>query len=700
MSFDPGFTLVIAEKPEAARRIAFALGKARAVKINGVEVLQVQSDFLSKELVVCSAAGHLFGLSDPSNKRSVFPVFDLEWFPTNELVRKNNFKGRHFYSRNSARIATITELSKKAGNFIHACDYDIEGEIIGSNILKYCTPEKTGEILRAKFSALEETEIRTSFSSLLRPSNRLTIAGLSRHFVDFIWGINLSRVLTIKNRGKSFRNITIGRVQGPTLKFVVDRQVAINMHVPSPFWLVTCVLEKDGEVFMASYQGGRVRKKSEADGILNKIALARSATVKSVKKTFSTRPPPNPFNLGDLQRESFRIFKVSPSTTLSIAERLYLKGLISYPRTSSQKLPKGLDYFRILKSLETNPNYFSLVAKLFQQVGNSLHPKEGPSFDEAHPAIYPTSVSPKRELDQREKKVYDLIVRRFLSVFAKEMIVERAHYGIDTNSVLFEATGANVRDKGWQEFYNFMAVEVGASLLEMKETDTIPILNSKVEMKFEPPPEGYTQASLLTEMERANIGTKSTRSGTITTLIERGYLVQSKNLSVSELGLALVEILQKNCPEIISLEMTSELERNLDRIAESGTEGFSLLEGSMVAVTNALQRLLASRYDLPGSYKVSETFADSIRNILGACPSCKTGKLRIIRSHKTGKRFVGCSGYASGCKASAPIPQKGSVTRTNSLCPDCDWPILMRRAPWRGTTLRFCPNLKCNSRRS
>src|SRR5919198_4442129 len=133
-------------------------------------------------------------------------------------------------------IKTISLLSQKATSFVHACDYDQEGEVIGYNILQYACDNKYESSLRAKFSTLTDEEIRNSFDNLLKPSKGLAEAGRSRHMIDFIYGVNLSRALTqsfkVSNDGKRYCNLTMGRVQGPALAFVVDREMEIRKHVP------------------------------------------------------------------------------------------------------------------------------------------------------------------------------------------------------------------------------------------------------------------------------------------------------------------------------------------------------------------------------------------------------------------------------------------------------------------------------------
>ena len=178
------FTLVLCEKSHSATRIAQALSNNN-VKImfsNGVKILDLFSD-KGQHYVVCSAVGHLYRLADVTRAFNIYPTFDLEWAPVHSIHRN--------LSKLRRLIKTISEISENATDFIHACDYDQEGEVIGYNILEYACKNKYSKSFRAKFSTLTDDEIRVSFENLLSPNMRLAEAGRSRHMIDFIYGVNL-----------------------------------------------------------------------------------------------------------------------------------------------------------------------------------------------------------------------------------------------------------------------------------------------------------------------------------------------------------------------------------------------------------------------------------------------------------------------------------------------------------------------------
>ena len=387
------YTLVVCEKPDAARRIAHALGNPSIKERSGLPPVLSVTDRRNERFVVCSAIGHLYGLVDINRNRSVYPVFDLKWAPT---LRKKATTSEQI-------IKTIALLSQKATRFVHACDYDQEGEVIGYNILQYACNNKYENSLRAKFSTLTDEEIRNSFDNLLKPSKGLAEAGISRHMIDFIYGVNLSRALTqsfkVSNDGKRYCNLSIGRVQGPTLAFVVDREIEIRKHVAEPYWTIYGDFEENGRVIRANYHQLKISTLFQATSIVN-ACTKQDGRITKIEKQKVTLRAPTPFNLGDLQKEAYRLFRFFPSYTLSIAEKLYIAALISYPRTSSQKLPTSINYKKIISNLsKIGYPYTNLATTLLAR--DLLSPNEGSKTDPAHPAIYPTGEKSKNKLSWR-----------------------------------------------------------------------------------------------------------------------------------------------------------------------------------------------------------------------------------------------------------------------------------------------------------
>lgn len=680
-----GYTLVVCEKPDAARRVSEALsdGTAASGVASGVTIFRFQAR--GEDFVVCSAQGHLYAVSDPLCERSVYPVFDTEWY------------GSHLVEKGSARVArrveAIKELVKGAARLVNACDYDVEGETIGFNILRYACGNKEGAALRARFSTLTKEDLVKAFDSMEVPAgHEMAEAGRSRHAMDFAWGVNLSRALSqacLAQAGR-YRTVSVGRVQGPTLGFVVDRETEIRTFVPRPYWNVTGVFEKDGRPIEAAYLKGRLNRRAESEEILRACA-GGTGLVGKKDRSLVQIPPPPPFNIGDLQKEAYRAFGYTPSRTLQAAERLYLRALISYPRTGSQKLPPSIGYARILRGLATQGQYSKLVPAL---IAGGLRPVQGAKDDLAHPAIHPTGERPNRKLEATESRVYDLVVRRFLSAFAMPARREIVTAEITVDGHAFGLEGKRAVEVGWLNYYGPYGRVSDTETPQVDEGDRLPVVEIRSEEKFESPPSRYNQSSLLERMEREGIGTKATRADIVATLAARGY-VSGAELAPSDLGTSMIEILRLHAPSIVSTELTRTMEAGLEKVEAGAGDSRRLLREAIRAASEQLANLESNEEAVGKGLNAAAGGGLTAGFVLGACPVCKTGKLHVVKSRKSGKRFVGCTNYSAGCRASAPLPQRGTL-RVGASCKRCSWPILYvktGRSPWR-----LCVNPDCPSK--
>lgn len=679
------YTLVVCEKPDAARRIAQALGDPRESRPAGVSVFDVTND--GRRYKVCSALGHLYGLADSTKNRSVYPVLDLEWAP----VAKN--------PRAARAIKVISELAKDASAFVHACDYDQEGEVIGHSILQYTCGNKYGQARRAKFSTLTDEEIRESFANLEKPSSGLAEAGRSRHMLDFVYGVNLSRALagSLKTANR-YRNLSIGRVQGPTLAFAADRELEIRLHVSDPYWTIAARFEKNNQEFSAQYEKPKIGTLAEARSIVD-ACVGRDGTVSDVVDSKAILRPPAPFNIGDLQREAYRLFKLGPGYTLAIAEKMYLQALISYPRTSSQKLPPSIGYGKIISGLSKIGSYGSLAAMLLSK--DRFVPNEGRMTDPAHPAIYPTGVAPRyNKLSGLEFKVYDLVVKRFLATFGDPAVSRHTDVAIDVNGRAFRAEGRTPLYEGWMVFYKPYAGMDRRELPELHRGDSVKNLGINMEEKFTQPPFRYNQASLLAKMEQEKIGTKATRADIIATLFKRNYIAPGRGgIEVTDLGFAVIDSMRAFVPAIVSTDMTRSMEEQLELVEQGSADGISVIEQAVDKLVESLAAFMEKEVDIGARIDTAASADSAQAATIGPCPVCKKGQLRVIKSYRTKKRFVGCLNYSGGCKAIAPLPQKGGIRITGKACPECGWPIVGIIFARRAKQWKICVNMQCPTKK-
>ncbi len=562
--------VVIAEKPKAAEKIALALGRGRKHKLYGVPYWTIQN---KSQIVVAPAAGHLYGLT--TNKQG-FPVFDYYW----DELHKFDPTAKH----TKKFLSMLKKVVKGAHVYVNACDYDIEGSVIGYMIIK-----NLGDLKKAKrmvFSALTVSEIRKAWRNLKPLDWEMIEAGLTRHELDWLWGINVSRALMRAYKRVTGRGISLsaGRVQSPTLRMAAEKEKELRLFVPLPYFTLSHYAIINGRRYGLE---PTLKFEKREDAMKSAKRVGRVVDIKEEVRSY--RPPP-PFNLPDLQVEAARIYGFSPAKTQSIAEDLYLDALISYPRTNSQKLPKDLDVSDILNSL-ARVGYYSLVKALMKETRGVLKAHEGPKTDPAHPAIYPTG-NPPKGLDKDHMKIYDLIVRRFLATFSTAMRVKVVTVTIDAG-IKLKLRGRRLLWKGWALYYPFVEVEE-VELPPLSIGDSVK-LQPKVSQQATKAPEALTKTSIVKWMERVGIGTEATRARIVEILFKRGYLVmKGKKARCTDLGLAVAEVLENYFAEITSIELTRKFEKEMELIREGKKKREEVIKEAKKVLKELLSKYISN----------------------------------------------------------------------------------------------------------
>ncbi|MEK6889513.1 MAG: DNA topoisomerase I [Nanoarchaeota archaeon] len=663
--------LIITEKPQAAEKIAKALGKANAYKEDSVTYYEIEG--YEKKIYVCSAVGHLFNLTYKPGVKG-WPIFDVIWQPS--FIKKNAAFTKRYYN-------LLSKIAKRCNEFIIATDYDIEGEVIGWNVLRFLCKQSNAQ--RMKFSTLTADELKNSFNNLEKNINwGNAYAGEARHIIDWLYGINLSRALMSAIKTSNvFKILSIGRVQGPALKIIVDREKEIFNFKPEPYWQALAFTKE----LVLKHPKDLFDKKE-----LEKFTGITEGTAETKNKEELT-PPPTPFDLTTLQKESYRLFKFSPSFTLQIAQKLYLAGLISYPRTSSQKIPEAIKPKEILKKLSKDFPETSLAIK--------KKPSEGKKTDPAHPSIYPTGEFGK--INDDEEKLYNLIVKRFISCFCSDLktanrrVILTAISPKTQEKLDFTASGQKILDRGWLTVY--------PSSIEEKEVPelkgNIKVNEIKIEEKETTPPNRYTPTSLVSLLEKKNLGTKTTRSMIIDTLFNRGYL-DGKSIQATPLGMKLIDTLEKHSSIIIDENLTRSLEEEMEKIKDATSE-FDKKEKEVIEKAKKIISDISKEFKSKEK-EIGQDLASGLQefrkeqneaNTLMLCPSCKKGNLRIMFNRSSRRYFVACSAYPE-CKQTYSLPPNALIKKADNdkLCEADNFPKLLaiRKAkrPWE-----FCFNPEC-----
>lgn len=673
--------LVLAEKPQAAAKIAAALAEATPKQVRKKQTYWFEFERGGNHLFVVPAVGHLYGLRS-TEKGYKYPSFDVEWAPSSEISKGSAFTKDYLHN--------IETLAKKADEFVAATDWDLEGEVIAANILEYGCGVKNQK--RMYFSTLVAEDLVDAFENAKPQDKKAVEAGRTRHEVDWIWGINLSRALmaAIKKAG-AFRVMSIGRVQGPALALLAKKEKEIAAFKPEPYWQLFAH-ELPHELKFSHEEDKFFDKTVAQKAYENSLAGQKNARVTSVEKKEYKQTPPAPFDLTTLQMEAYRAFGLPPTQTLQVAQELYEAALISYPRTASEKLSAKLNLQKIIQKLADNPAYAELAKKLIS--GKRFKPHEGKKEDPAHPAIHPTGQKPG-SLPDYQRKVYDLIAKRFLACFAPEARRESATVRIALGSEPYSVSGARTVELGWIEFYAPYAEFDEVTLPSFKEGQAIQVTKVEMVEKQTQPPKRFTQASLVKKLEDLELGTKATRATIVQTLFDRGYAT-GKSIEATPLGMTVYEALDKSASEILSEDMTRGLEKEMDEIQEGKQSSDKVVADSRKELSSILSKFR------PKEEEVGQELLKGLRStqyaaaVLGKCNKCEKGML-VVRKSKFGY-FVGCNAYPE-CRNLYPLPKEAIVKATGRTCEKCNTPIVtvIRKGK---RPFRMCLDTKCETKKN
>jgi len=669
--------LIITEKPSQSLKIAEALADKKPSKKTEKGVVYYELKHKGKDILVGCAVGHIFNLKEKKSNGWTYPTYDYEWQPSYKISKDSSYTKKY--------LDVLKKLSKLSGEFTVACDYDLEGSLIGYNIIRFICNKKDGR--RMKFSTLTKDELVNSYEKALKHLDfPLIESGEARHMIDFLFGINLSRALTlsVKNATKRFKILSTGRVQGPSLKILAEREIEINKFKSEPFW----ELESIGDI-TSKHEKGMFWKEEEVKKIHNKIKKEKKAVVDSIKKSEFPQAPPFPFDLTSLQLEAYRSLRINPKDTLEIAQELYSASYISYPRTSSNQLPPSINVKKILTDLSKQKEYKELCEELIRE--NKLTPNNGKKQDPAHPAIHPTGVMPKK-LDDRQSKIYDLIVRRTLASLAEPAKRETQTVKLIIKNEPFITKGTRTIEKGWHKFYGRHNPNKEEELPKLTEKQEIKVKKINLLAKETQPPKRYTPASIIKELEKRELGTKATRSAIIESLYNRNY-VKDQSLEVTDLGLKTVETLDKYCPEILDEKMTRDLEEDMEEIRAGKETKEKVIDRAKRDLDKILKHFKENEIKIGKELSVANQETLEKESIVGKCPECKKNDLRIMYSRRFKSYFVACSGYPK-CKTTFSLPNYALPKPTDKLCEECKSPlVLMIRKGKR--PYEYCINKQC-----
>lgn len=672
--------IVICEKANAARRIAQILSGGQARQITYRRVPYFVFERGGQSNFVIGLRGHIVDLDFPEKYKrwSRRNLKDMVWTDPVEIVTSRRIASALEHVYREAR----KQKPKGIIDIVVATDYDREGELIGVeglNLLRKLDEEI--RVKRARFSALTPEEIENAFEHLEDIDFALADSAESRRIVDLLWGAVLTRFLSLVTRQKGSNFLSVGRVQTPTLALLAKRELEIEDFVPKRYWTIQARLRK-GIDFTASHIEEPFWVEDEARRRYGNARTARSAQVLESKTEERDELPPTPFDTTAFLREATKI-GFSAAKAMAIAEDLYNSGLISYPRTDNTVYPKSID-LRGVVGMFLKSEFSSLAEYVLQ---GEMTPTRGKRESKDHPPLYPVSVASPADLTRDRWKIYELVVRRFLATLAPPARIQTARVRVDLNGEGFVSSGLRVLDPGWHGIYIYHRVKE-VVLPDLSVGEEVEVLDVSLIDKKTRPPKRYSQGSLIQEMERLGLGTKSTRHEIVQKLYSRGY-IRGKTPVPTPTGMAVVTALEKYAGKVTGADLTAELEDDMQAIAEG--------KASIQEVVKKSRHLLSQILDI--LEKNQQEIGMEIRKALlreKVIADCECGGTLYMMRSREGKRFVGCSNFPK-CRITYPLPPYGRIESKGERCERCGAPVIAVHSKGRRTWV-VCLNLNCPSK--
>lgn len=618
--------LVIVESPAKAKTIERYLGKKYKVK---------------------ASMGHVRDL--PKSQMGV----DIE----------QNFEPKYITIRGKGPVLKeLKTAAKKAKKVYLAADPDREGEAIAWHLAHSLDLDLSSDC-RVVFNEITKDAIKESFKHPRMINMDLVDAQQARRILDRLVGYKISPILWKKVK----KGLSVGRVQSVALRLIIDREKEINDFKPEEYWTITGSFLKGKETFEAGFFGKNGKKlplKSEEDV---KAVLAQlkgnKYTVDKVTKKERKRNPALPFTTSTLQQEAARKLNFRAKKTMMIAQQLYegidlgkegTVGLITYMRTDSTRISNT--------AVEEASAFIDQAYGKEYLAGKRKPAKKNENAQDAHEAIRPTSVlrkpaDLKAVLGRDQLRLYKLIWERFVASQMAPAVLDTMSVDLSNNGLTFRANGSKVKFAGFMKVYvegkDDQLEEKDRMLPDLKEGDTVLSKDIEPEQHFTQPPPRYTEARLVKTLEELGIGRPSTYAPTLDTIQRRGYVgLDNKRFVPTELGQIVLDLIMEFFPEIINVEFTAKMERDLDHVEDGQTEWVQIIDSFYTDFEKRVKKAEAEMKEV----EIEPEYADE------DCELC--GSRMVYKMGRYGK-FMACSNFPD-CRNTKPI-----VKQIGVKCPKC-----------------------------
>ena len=571
-------------------------------------------------------------------------------------------------------ISQLKKAAKKSGRVYLATDPDREGEAISWH-LKELLDIPDDKTYRVTFNEITKNVVQQSIAAPRAIDQDLVDAQQARRILDRIVGYQLSPLLWKKIR----RGLSAGRVQSVATRLVVEREEEIRAFVPQEYWSIEVDLERIAPnfgSFKAQFHGRdkklELHSQQEAEEIIAAVQGGQY-TVSRVKRQEKNRQPAPPFTTSTLQQEASRKLNMSPARTMAVAQQLYegveisgqgAVGLITYMRTDSLRLSEeALSAARGFITTRYGPSYCPAQPRRFKAKGNA---------QDAHEAIRPSDVTLvpdeiRRDLTGEQYKLYKLIWSRFLACQMANAIYDSLSIDVTNSGYIFRASHSSLKFSGFTAVYEESRDEDEeqrqSPLPDLREGEALSGRSLKKDQHFTQPPARYSEASLIRALEEQGIGRPSTYAPTISTILNREYVVKegAKALRPTPLGEVVTGLMKDKFQDIVDPAFTAQMEEQLDKVEEGSTNWQALLSQFYTSFDAELKK---AEQELDGErIKVPAEVSEEI------CPQC--GRNLVVKSGRFG-RFLSCPGWPE-CDFAMPL-----VVEMPGKCPRCGGRLMKR----------------------
>jgi len=546
--------------------------------------------------------------------------------------------------KRASTIKLLRSKAKKAKEIFIASDPDREGEAIAQHVFEIIDNKNTK---RVTFHEITQKAVEYAIANPLEINKNLVEAQTARRVLDRLVGYKLSPLLWKKVR----RGLSAGRVQSVAVRLIVEKEREIGAFKAEEYWEIYALVKtQSSKEFQVQLIQKEIKNKKSADEVLKDLEVIKYK-VQDVRKREVRKSPYPPFTTSTMTQAGARLFGWSSKKTMSIAQKLYEEGLITYHRTDSLNLNgEAVSVARIYIEKEYGDKYLPEKPHFYKTNSKSAQ--------EAHEAIRPTDVNYKFQVTNDkwgndEEKLYQLIWKRFLACQMNPAVYDETVIDVSGGEYLLRASGQIMKFDGWRKLF---PKDLDAVILPDVEKDES-LTKEKVwaDQKFTQPPARYNEASLIKTLEKLGIGRPSTYAPTISTIQVRQYVEKNdaKQFTPTSIGIAVNDFLVVNFPDTFDYQFTATMEGELDSVAEGKLSWVKTIEDFWKPFDKKLVSV----------EKDSKRVKIEVEKLGKICPECKEGEL-VIRTGRFGK-FISCSRFPD-CKHTEKYLEKIGVT-----CPEC-----------------------------